>query len=54
MAELRALGVKHRLFGFHTAEEAYEKGRLVLEHEHFPEDFRIELYRRRKEKEDHG
>lgn len=39
-AEIIVKGVKHRLYGFETPEQAYKEGRLVLEKEYLPKEIR--------------
>lgn len=38
VAEIIVKGVKHRMFGFETAEQAYREGRLVLEEKYLPDE----------------
>lgn len=47
-AELNVKGVKYRSYGFDTAKDAYYNGRLKLEKEHLPKEFRKNLEEKRK------
>lgn len=38
VAEIIVKGVKHRMFGFDTPEQAYKEGRLVLEEKYLPDE----------------